>query len=167
MKKRIKNTAVTTKILGWLQIIGGIYGLGLIVWLLQKTQTINGPVLLIFLTGLSLFIFSIVSGRYLLSKVNLKLGLILTAINFTLQLVTFEINGNGFAYCSGINLMIGIENGFKIGFGLVNSVFNMSLNTDDTDFILKLNIGAIFIIWLVADIYDEIFKQKTDNKELE
>ena len=166
MQMRIKNTAITTKIISWIQIIGGIYGLGLIAWLLLKTQTITGPILLIFLTGLSLFIFSIISGRYLLSKSNLKLGLILTLINFCLQLVDFKIHGYGFTYCAGINLMIGVENGFKIGFGLINSIFNMSINTDDTNFVLKLNIASVFIIWLLADIYDEIFSKRDDKNEL-
>lgn len=165
MQMRIKNTAITTMILSWIQIIGGIYGLGLIVWLLLKTETINGPILLIFLTGLSLFIFSIVTGRYLLSKSNLKLGLILSLINFCLQLFEFKINGYGFAYCSGINLMIGAENGFKVGFGLINSTFSMFLNTDDADFVFKINIVAVFLIWLIADIYDEIFKSKNENNE--
>lgn len=159
---RIKNTAVTIKILAWLELIGGVYGLGLMVWLLLLTDAINGPILLIFLTGLSLFIFSIVSGRYLLSKNNLKLGLILTAINFCLQIVSFQFAGYGFTYSTGINLMIGAENGFKIGFGLINSLFQMSINTNNLDFILKINIIAIIIIWLVADIYDELFKQKDE-----
>lgn len=166
MQMRIKNTAITTKILSWVQIIGGIYGLGLIVWLLLKTQTINGPILLIFLTGLSLFIFSIVSGRYLLNSSKLKLGLILTLINFCLQLVDFKVNGYGLTYCAGINLTIGVDNGFKLGFGLINSIFNMSINSDDAEFVLKLNISAIFIIWLTSDIYDEIFGKRVDNNEL-
>ena len=61
MKLRIKNTEITTKIISWIQIIGGIYGIGLISWLmLQKNDSINGAILFIFLLGLqSFYIFNL------------------------------------------------------------------------------------------------------------
>jgi hypothetical protein len=63
MKLRIKNTELTLKIISWLQIIGGIIGIGLIIYSLLNTGELNGPLLFIFLTGISLFIFSIYVRR--------------------------------------------------------------------------------------------------------
>ena len=151
MKPRIKNTDITIKVIGWLQILGGILGFVTIGKLLLRTDTINGPVLLLFLIGISLFIFSISSGRYILSKSNLKLGLILSLINFCLQLLNIEISGYGLSYSLGFNLLIGIDNGFKVHLGLIDTIFSMAINSKDTDFIVKVNVVAIIAIWTIAD----------------
>jgi hypothetical protein len=158
MKIWLKNLKITLIIIGTIQIIGGITGLGLIAWLLLKTGSITGPVLLIYLVGLSLFIFSIYCGRSLFSKTGLKLGLVLSMINMLLQIIHFQINGNGITYSSGINLAVGLENAFKIDFGLITSVFQMSIGTDDTTTIFKVNLAAIFLIWILLDIYFFNFK---------
>jgi len=50
MKLRIKSTNLTVKIIGWLQIIGGIAGIGLMAYLMLNTGEINGALLLIFQT---------------------------------------------------------------------------------------------------------------------
>ena len=162
MKIRIKNTKITTIIIGWIQIIGGIYGIGLMSRLmLQQNNPINGAVLLIVLLGLSLFIFSIYSGRYLLNSNKIKLGIILSLINFVLQVVNFRFSGYSLTYSSGIDLIVGVNNGFNFEFGIIRSLFSSSINTDNKDFALSINLASLLIIWILVDIYDELF----DNKE--
>ncbi|MBS2101222.1 hypothetical protein [Carboxylicivirga linearis] len=165
MKFRIKNTKITTSIISWIEIIGGIAGIGLLIRLLMRTQTINGPILLILLIGIFLSVFSIVSGRYLAAQKTVKLGLILSVINFFLQLVSFKIGGYAYEFTSGINLLVGFENALKFNFGIITSTFNMSINTDDPDFAIKINVIAIIIIWLLADIFDELFLKKAESIE--
>ena len=93
------------------------------------------------------------------------MGIILSIINFLFQIVNFQINGYGLSYCSGINLLLGIDQGFKFHIGLITSIFSSSINTDDKEFIFKLNIVAILIIWVLADIYDERFNKKVSMTE--
>src|SRR5208337_3826431 len=119
-------------------------------------------VLLIFLIGIFLFILSICSGRYLLFKSSFKLGLILSIINFALQIASFQIKGFGFGYNSGIELTAGFEHNFKFSASIITSQFNMLLNSESADSIFKINFAAIFLIWVLADIYDENFN-KTDS----
>jgi hypothetical protein len=164
MKLWIKNTKVTTKIIGWIQILGGITGLGLIAWLLLKTGEITGPLLLIFIVGLSLFIFSIYSGSVLLTKDKLKLGLILSMINVLLQLVHFRFNGSGLTYSSGFDLSVGYDNGLKLSFEFITSLFQMSINSDEVSLMLKLNLVAVLLLWILADIFDYKFSKKNADK---
>lgn len=163
MKIWLKNLKITMIIIGSIQIIGGITGLGLIAWLLLRTGNITGPVLLIYIVGLTLFIFSIYCGRLLFGKTGLKLGLVLSIINMLLQIIQFQINGNGITYSSGINLAIGLENAFKIDFGIITSIFQMSIGADDAVTIFKVNLAAVFLIWILLDVY--FFKNK-DEKQI-
>jgi hypothetical protein len=129
-------------------------------WLLSKTQTINGPTLLVFLVGFSLFIFSICSGRYLLSKEKLKLGIWLSIINFLFQAFYFEFDGFGLSYGSGFAILVGFGDGLlKFNANLITSNFSMSLFASTESYLIQINIVAILIIWILADIYDERFKQ--------
>jgi hypothetical protein len=164
MRLRIKNTEITTKIISWLQIIGGLTGIGLMVWLLSKTQTINGPTLLIFLVGFSLFIFSICSGSYLFDKEKLKLGIWLSIINFLFQAFYFEFNGFGLSYGSGCALLVGVEDGLlKFNANFITSNFSMSLFSSGESYLIQINFVAILIIWILADIYNEKFVKRSSK----
>jgi len=156
MKLRIKNTLLTLKIIGWVQIIGGITGLLLVCHSLLQTEIINGPTLLIFLIGLSLFIFSVYAGNILLSKINKKRGIVLTVINQILQLFQWSMLGYSFNYSSGIELMIGLKaHSVNFNFGLVLSTFSMSINSS-SQFYFKINLIPILAIIVLVNIFSEI-----------
>jgi len=155
MKSLIKNLNLTLKIIGWLQIIGGVTGLGLMAYLLLRTETINGPVLLIFLTGISLFIFSIHCGILLLKADTRKQGIILSLVNQGLQFVQWCLFGTGIAYSSGVNLSFGLSgSSFDAKFGIM-SAFSMNINSGD-GVLLKVNIAAILIFVVLIKLYKEI-----------
>lgn len=168
MNLRIKNTKITAKIIGWIQIIGGITGLGIMAYLLLNTGAINGALLLIFLIGICLFSFSIYSGRLLLNTDNQKFGLWLSAINFFLQLISFSIKGYGLCYCSGLAINIGIEGSIiKLSANFIKSNFSMSINDQSATFMITINLIALLALWVIADIYDEKYIKKGEKSENE
>lgn len=156
MKLRIKSTNLTVKIIGWLQIVGGITGIGLMAYLMLNTGEINGALLLIFLIGLALFIFSIYTGKQLLNERSLKIGIILSIINQVFQLIQFKIAGYGLSYSSGSELLIGFSDNTIFNFAIITSSFNMSINTDGFEFTFMVNLMAIFILVVLFDIWEEL-----------
>lgn len=162
MRFWITNTGLTVKVISWIQIIGGIIGLGLIAKVLLNTETINGVMLLIFLTGLSLFIFSIYARTQLLSRDNKKLGITLSILNQVLQLIQWNILGYGLSYSSGAEVLIGFY-GVSLNFSAsLLSSFDMSINSDGDSFI-RLNIIPIIVIIILSAI---IKKDNSSQKEI-
>jgi hypothetical protein len=157
MRLRIKNADLTLKIISWMQIIGGIAGLGLIAYLLLQTDTINGAILLIFLIGLSLFIFSIYAGKVLLINSNKKKGIMLALINQTIQLFQWSMFGYGLSYNTGAELLIGIKSPLSIdfNFGVIIPAFSMSIKSSD-QFFFKINLISVLLIIVLIDILSEI-----------
>ncbi|WP_162428429.1 hypothetical protein [Pontibacter pudoricolor] len=155
MNLRIKNSQITLKVIGWIQIIGGILGFWVMSKIMLYTETVSGGILLVILVGLGLFSFSIYAGRHLLSEKEVTYGIILSIINQALQTVHFSMFGNGLSYSSGLVSLIGIENGFKFNFAIFSSVFNMSYLLESYDFMLKINLVAIFLILILVDIWRE------------
>jgi len=149
MKLRIKSTALTLKIISWIQIIGGIIGLGLMVSLLLKTGTISGALLLIFIIGIGLFWYSIYSGKRLLTDEKKCTATILSIINQAIQIFQWNMFGYGFSYCSGAELTLGVQGeSLDLTFAASVSTFNMSMNNNDEPF-LKINFIAILLIFML------------------
>ena len=109
MKLRIKSTALTLKLIGWLQIVGGLTGLGLVAYLMLQTGTINGAILLIFVIGLALFSYSIYAGKSLLTDQQKTAAIVLSIINQVAQLFQWSMFGHGLSYSSGAELTLGIK----------------------------------------------------------
>src|SRR5688572_14400055 len=104
MRLRIKNTTLTLQIISWLQIVGGVSGLGLVAYLMLQTGTINGAILLIFVIGLGLFSFSIYSGKRLLTDETKRTAIILSIINQVVQLFQWSLFGFALSYSSGAEI---------------------------------------------------------------
>lgn len=156
MELRIRNTAFTSKLLGWLQIIGGIYGIGVVSYLTINLGEVNGAILFIVLTGYFLFGFSITAGVKLLNGVTRRLGIILSIINNSLQIIQFELLGWALTFTSGASFALGFKDGLKVDFSIVSSAFSMSINTDGSDFIFMVNFWAIIVIATLVDIWKEL-----------
>lgn len=155
MRFRIRNTNVTLKLISWLQIIGGVTGLGLIGKLLLQTGTVNGPLLLIFIVGLSLFIFSLYSGKRLLLDIDKVDSIKLSLLNQLLQLFHWSLLGYGFSYSSGASLLLGFRGlSIDFNFSLIVSSFYMFINSDN-EYFVKVNIVALFAIVALYDILKE------------
>jgi hypothetical protein len=165
MKLRIKNTTLTLKIISWLQIGGGITGLLLMAYLMLKTGAINGGILLIVLTGIGLFWYSIYSGKRLLTDTEKRTALILSIINYAVQVIQWSISGYGIAYNSGIEATLGIEGMMiKFNFAIFFTTFKMFISSGD-EFFIKINFIAILIIVVLIDIIKEL-KNKSEEQEI-
>ena len=160
MKLRIKSTNVTLKIIGWMQIIGGIAGLGVVAYLMLQTGQINGALLLIFLTGIALFSYSIYAGKRLLTDFDKLKGILLSLINQAIQVFQWTLFGYGLSYSTGAEIALGIqENTFKASASIIMSTFKMSLNSDDP-FRIKVNILAVVVIAVLLDIEKELQREE-------
>lgn len=165
MRLRIKNTILTIKIISWLQIIGGVTGIGLVAYLMLQTGTINGAILLIFIIGLGLFIYSIYSGKRLLTDENKTTGIILSIVNQIVQLFQWSMFGYGLTYSSGAELALGVQGlSFKFNFAALISSFKMAINTND-EFFIKINIIAVLLIFVLVDILKELKGKKDEPGE--
>jgi hypothetical protein len=160
----MKLTKFTTlNIISWIQIIGGITGLGLIADLLLQTDSINGPILLIFLIGLGLFIFAIYTGVSLFFDKNKKKGVILTILNQFFQFFQWHILGYGMSYSSGAELLIGVKGGtlnFRIAAFI--STFRMSIHSQDS-WNFSINIASILIAILTVRYYLKVRKMEVGD----
>lgn len=152
MRLIIENSTRILKLISYLQIIGGVTGLVLIGNLLLQTGTLNGPLLLIFLTGIGLFLFSIYCGKVLLGS-DKKKNIIYSLINQMLQLLQWSTFGYGMSYSSGARACIGIKGlSITFDFAIVVSSFDMYINSGE-EFYVKINIIALFAIIVLYYIW--------------
>lgn len=158
------------KLFGWYQIIGGVAGLLITVWILAHTQQLNGLVLILFLIAFGLYGFSTYCGRLLLNDNYLK-GLNLSVINQALQILHFAMLGYAFLYIAGLKLEIGLSTGhvgiqFNFDFGLL-STWQLSVNSEDRSFILAVNLVAIYWLYYIEKLKIALNKELADHKESE
>ncbi len=168
MKKRIKDTTTTLSTIAIYQMIGGILGIGLVGWLMLRTGQITGPILFILIFATFLFGLSIYSGNLLLRTNRHKEGLIYSSILQGLQIISFGIGGYAYEFFSGVNATVGINltNGFEFIFSAALSTFTFNINSD-VNYFIKINILAIIILAVLIDIYEELYKKKPENDDLE
>jgi len=163
MQLRIKNTALTIIIIGWLQIIGGITGLGLMAYLMYNAGSLNGALLLLLLIGLSLFIFSIYSGKKLLTCQDKRPGIIFSMINQLLQVFQVSMFGFAFCYSSGIELATGFQGmDIKFNVAVVTSNFQMIIRST-TEGYFKINIIPVIVLLTLYSIWLELNKKNKIN----
>ena len=162
MKLRIKDTPLTLKVIGIYQLIGGLLGLALIGWLLINTGQLNGPLIFIFIIAVGLYSFSIKAGLTLLNKKKTKRGIIYSLINHAFQLIGFSLGSFQYEFFSGLKLTLGIN--FTDNFEFVSaagvSEFNFQFNNGASEYMFYLNIFAIFVSYILVDIYDETFNME-------
>ncbi|MGF7078744.1 hypothetical protein [Mucilaginibacter sp. UYCu711] len=164
-----KKTALKLKLLAWYQILGGICGIALTIWLLAHTNQITGLILLFLLVAFGLFGFSIYCGRLLLSDKYL-FGFNLTIVNQALQILSFKMLGYGFMYIAGSMLLckISFNHGFNFSFNFsLTSTWNIAFNTDDTPFELGINFVAVFMLYWVEKLQTLVKKEKAIANEEE
>lgn len=164
MRYRIKSTKLTLKIIAWLQIVGGVSGLGAMGYAMLKIGTVTGAVLLLLFVGIGLFSFSIYCGRKLITEIHNSRRIIFSIINQFLQIFQWSFLGYGLTYSSGLSLTFGVErSGYVFNFSMLLSYFNMSINSGD-DAYLKLNLIALLIILILFDILSERKKEISNQQ---
>lgn len=147
------------------QIIGGLVGLLITIYLLltsdlHKYNSIIGYITLI--TPFLFFGFCIYSGVLLNSK-KYALGLKLVFISFLFQLIEFEIFGLFYSSINGLGIKIRLDLTKDVFFGFdyqpSHFLFQTSLNLEV--FIIKINLIAIFMLFFIYNIYNALKKNKS------
>ncbi|MFI5162037.1 MAG: hypothetical protein ACHQHN_12220 [Sphingobacteriales bacterium] len=103
-----KKSKIKLKVLGWYQIIGGIAGVLVTIWIVTQLGQVNSWLILIILFVLCLYAFSIYTGRLLLTS-RYPTGLKLSIINQAMQILQFAVVGYAFLYVWGLMFTIGIQ----------------------------------------------------------
>jgi|WetSurMetagenome_2_1015567.scaffolds.fasta_scaffold05627_7 hypothetical protein len=93
--------------LAYYQIVGGIIGFVLTLWLLTSLS-FNILTLMVLLVTIGLYIFSIYCGKVLIDR-RIKRGLELSITNQALQAISFYYAGFSLRYVAGVNLSLGID----------------------------------------------------------
>ena len=151
---------IRLKGLGLYQIIGGIIGLGIIIWVLVQAEAIKGSSIAVYLVAAVLFSYSIFCGQLLL-KNNLK-GLTHSMINQVLQTVNFAFAGFAFKYASGIMLMAGLDfsSGHELIFNFEISTFELNINSHKELSTAGLNIFAFYLLYFIETLKEKIERHK-------
>ena len=163
------KSKIKLKILGWYQIVGGIIGILMTVWLLAHTGQINGLMLLLLLIAFGLYGFSIYCGRLLFK--DYAQGLKLSVINQAIQIIHFAMLGYAYQYISGLMFEIGLSK--KPGFNLIfnfnfalSSTWQLSVGTSDRSFILAINLMAIGWLYYIEKLKITLKTEQLNFEEL-
>lgn len=159
-----KKSKIKLKIFGWYQIIGGVVGVLLTLYLLALTDQLTGLMMILYLIAFGLYSFSIYSGRILLGN-NHERGLNLSILNQAMQVVSFTLLGYGFMYVSGMMFLVSIkaEAGVKINFNFsFTSTWHLYFKSDDSTNEFAINFLAIYLIYF-ADKLRLITKNEAND----
>ncbi|RVU01651.1 hypothetical protein EOD41_06735 [Mucilaginibacter limnophilus] len=159
------NLLNKVKFLAWYQILGGLLGLGITIYIIAGLEKLSGLMFLVIIVPLLLYSLSIYCGKLLLS-VNYNLGFKLTIINQALQVLCFMLFGYAFMYVSGAMLLITVSSGDGVVFGFnfsIISTWQINFRTSDTTAKLGVNLVAIFMLYFADKLLLAIKKQLSDN----
>ena len=157
LKSRLKGLA-------YYQIVFGIIGIALTIWLLSQTGELTGLVLLLFIIAGGLYAFSIFCGQRLL-KTNTKKALKLSFINQLIQVFNIGVAGYAYSYLSGPAILIGanLTDGFRFTFNMqLLPAFQFNWNSDFASFEVGVNLIALGIIYYI----DRLTKEVKTSEEL-
>lgn len=145
------------------QIAGGIFGIGLIVWLITQLELTNFVIFLL-LIALLLYSYSIYCGIILLNR--RVLGINHSLINQYFQLISFSILGYGFTYISGLYFSIGVDftDSIVFKFNLGVSSWQININRDTDILYVNLNLVSLFLIVFINNLKKKIRKMKPRNR---
>lgn len=147
--------------IGILEIIGGITGIGLIIWFLLQGFEMNSYSFIIFLIAIIFYSYSIFAGIILFKKT--EKGISHSWIIQFIQILGISFNGITYVFTSGGNLMLGYnltENNLTFNLGIA-SEFDLSISQDVNNFI-QINLIAIIIIYIL----DKTLKSLSEKNEL-
>jgi hypothetical protein len=163
--KNSKKTQTKLYVLGIYQVLGGIAGVGITVWLTTTFTDVNFLLIAIISIALALYAYSIYCGILLLRKsiVALKYSL----INQILQFVGFSLFGFAFIYIAGAHFIIGLDFSdsflftFKIGLA---SQWQITINGNKEPLILNFNLVALLLILFIKRLQSKIKDENTERQ---
>jgi predicted permease len=166
LNKTIKSKRNILKAIGIVEIIGGISGIGLIIWLMLQGFQTNSKLLLVFLVLIAFYGFSIFAGIELFKKKE-------KSINYSRILQYFQIfaisfGGITYLLSSGGNLFVGYnltKSTLEFNFSLLASEFQINITNSDQDSFVYLNFWAIILLNLIENSTKKIETELGIEKE--
>ena len=156
------------KYFGWYQIAGGVFGIGMILWVILQSGVINNLTVLIIVLTLAFYSFSIYCGSLLIKGETGK-GINLSIINQILQVFHFSVLGVTYKYVSGVLLAIGIDytTDFIVKFDFSLSAIDISYYSNGDDLIVMTNIIPLVLIGYLNKVQstateDSVFLERDD-----
>ncbi|MBF9251817.1 hypothetical protein I2I11_00775 [Pontibacter sp. 172403-2] len=149
-KKQLKALAIY-------QIMGGLLGITLMLWILFSGGiSITQPILRASIFAAGLYIFSILCGRLLFR--NARRGLSFSIVNQILQVVYFTFGSYGFQYVSGLRIGFGFDmvGSWTFKFRVALSSFQFDFGTDTGQKFIGLNLVALFLIFWMESMLEKI-----------
>ncbi|TPE43366.1 hypothetical protein [Pontibacter mangrovi] len=139
------------------QIIGGLLGIALTVWVMfGQDTTVTLPALRLSLVAGGLYLFSILCGRLLLRQPGR--GLRFSLLNQVLQVLLFSFGTYGYQYVAGLRLSVGVDmvGGWVFKFRMALSSFHFSLDSDLGQKYIGLNLVALFLIFWMERLLEKV-----------
>ena len=155
-----KSTNFQLKAIALYQIIGGVLGIALTLWVMFSGEMVVAlPALRIGLFAGGLYVFSILCGSMLFRKP--QRALVLSLINQVLQVVYFSFGAYGFQYVAGLRIGIGVDmvGGWIFKFRMALSSFHFSVGDDLGQKFIGVNLVALFLIFWLERLLEETKKQ--------
>ncbi|AKD05812.1 hypothetical protein POKO110462_08230 [Pontibacter korlensis] len=151
------NTKNQIKAIAFYQIIGGLLGIALTVWVMFRGEMVITQQTLRFgiFAGL-LYVFSILCGRLLFRKP--KRGLRMSLINQVLQVFYFSFGAYGFQYVAGLRIGVGFDmvGNWLFKFRLALSSFHFSLDTNLGQKFIGINLLALFLVFCIERLQEKL-----------
>ncbi|MEA1786999.1 hypothetical protein U1E44_12925 [Arenibacter sp. GZD96] len=159
IQQEIKTNRTFLKGIGILEIVGGITGIGLIIWLMLQESETNTLVLLILLIAVGFYFYSIYAGIILFKK--LENGVLHSLVLQYLQIPAFSIGGFTYIMTSGGYFLLGFNfatSSINFSFALIASKFQIDILTNSDSAFIKLNLLAILVLALIENSLKKIMK---------
>lgn len=139
------------------QIVGGILGIVLTLWVMFRGEIVlTQEVLRISLFAGGLFALSILCGGMLFR--NPRRGLVLSLLNQVLQVIYFAFGAYGFQYVAGLRIGFGFDmtGSWTFKFRVALSSFQFDLGTDTGQRFIGVNLVALLLIFWAERLLEQV-----------
>lgn len=161
MKNIKKISRILALFIGILQVFGGLLGFTAI-FRLPLSYIFWNFVYIVIMFGF--FVFSIISGIYLIKDNTFKKGIKLSIINQSIQILQFQVLGLGLYYVAGPYIGLGFIDTpnlhFITDFAIFRSYSSISLFSKSDEISLSFNLAAIIIVLFLFYIDDFVEVKK-------
>ncbi|WP_161889477.1 hypothetical protein [Pontibacter russatus] len=153
MEKQLRKQVTA---LALYQIIGGILGILLTLWVMFRGELVlTQQVLRFSLFAAALFMFSILCGRMLFR--NPPRGLVLSLLHQVLQVVYFTFGEYGFQYVAGLRIGFGFDmvGSWTFKFRVALSSFQFDFGNATGQKFIGINLVALFLIFWIERLLEQ------------
>lgn len=146
------------KLIGIYQIIGGVIGLGIMIWLFTMVLPVSFMVATILIISLLSFLFSIACGLGLVFKKSWAkdLSLVLQLV----QIINFSLFGYSFKFISGLGILLNFDftHSTQVKLEASEPWFSFTNLSDPNEMIISVNLAAILMAFFILDLKRKIVR---------